>query len=400
MSKIVVLGDAHATSRTWPRLEVYGDTFLAIREIADAARAEGATLVATGDLLHSGIAADTPRCLEEILQATHGLGDIVYAVGNHDRTGAPGGERNPEWVDAVLNRHYVVSDPAGDYAVGDTWWRDEGRVLTVGGVRYAIIHHQPTAAAFEERFRALERGGDGPFDVLVCHQGMDKTLWHRDAHEIVVAELAPRLAGLGCRLCLCGHYHGRGQWEEAGVVFISPGAVVPPLRGESPDPVPAYPVVDLPESGPVRTEWREIVNRREIVRLSAVDAAGREAAIKALTELVARAGESRLPPAIARPVFSLTYRPEPGFRQTLEGIAGDRAHLDLTPLAVAAAPAGEEEERTEELRMGRLLADIDRITAVHLPPGPARDALRAIQRGDNLTDVIEAELARLESAAS
>jgi predicted phosphodiesterase len=397
MPKIVVLGDAHASSRAWPRLEVYGDSFVALREVAGAARSEGATLVATGDLLHSGIAADTPRCLEEIIQATQGLGDIVYAVGNHDRTGAAGGERNPEWVDAVLNRHFTAVDGGCEYAVGDTWWCDECRPIPVRGVRYAVIHHQPSAAAFEEKVRELERrlGGEA-VDVLVCHQGMDRTLWYRDAHEIVVGELGPRLAGMGCRLCLCGHYHGAGQWEAGGVAFVSPGALVPPLRGGD-GGRPRYPVVDLPESGPPLVEWRDIVNVRTVVDMAATDAAGREAALAALSGLAAAAARSSLPAAIARPVFSLAYVPEPGFRQALEGIAGDAVHLHLSPLALPEARAGE--EPSGEDAAGRLLADIERIAAVHLPPGPAREALVAIQRGDSVVDTIERELARLEGGA-
>jgi predicted phosphodiesterase len=393
MTKLAILGDAHVRHRTWPRLELYGDAATALREVVDTAKAEDAVLVCTGDLLEVGVGADTPRCIDELLRATAGVGDAVYAIGNHDRTGAAGGAKNPEWVTAVLNRKHIHHDEMGAFEVGDNWWHEECRVIEVRGVRFVVIHHQISPEAFDEKLKAIEEA-KLEFDVLVCHQGIDKLLRFKGAYEITEADLVPRVAARGCRLVCCGHVHVSEHWTRDGVTIVSPG----PTYAEtfSDDEAPRFPIVTL-EPARVEVEWRELKQQRVVARLFAMseDNSDYDAALARIDALKEEAVLDSLPETVAKPVLSLVYVPRPGFKRMLEERANGEVCLDLTPISDAECLLEEAAPDAGDQPTDELDADIERITALHTLEGPVRDILIAIQRGAEATAVIEQEIAKI-----
>lgn len=396
MAELVIGDDMHLRHNTWPTtgLALFDDSYVALEELRDEAYTRDAGLVFPGDIFDHGISADSPKNLDELIRITRGVGQVIYTVGNHDRTGGSSGGANPEWVE-VVNRKYPHSDETGSYEIGDDWMYEENYIHEMRGVLFACIHHVGGEEDFEAKVRQL-LDLKKEFDVLVIHQAMKELLGVYGAYEVDLDRIGDDLHSAGCRLIIAGHVHASQDWVwQDKITVVSPGESYPKTLDDQMQK--RFPIVTV-DPGRVKVEWKNYERGRIIRHMVATADEEYEMALAEANTLRQIAESSRADIRVRKPVLSLSYVPIPGFKARIVEILGGQVALFEHQLREAKmARATMKSLAAESVSPEATMKEIARITELHTQEGAIREDLMRIQNGESPEAVIE-ERIRKETA--
>jgi DNA repair exonuclease SbcCD nuclease subunit len=400
MAKFIVASDLHIRSKTWARLPLYGDSYVALQEVVELTRQHQAdALILPGDLFSTAFGADTPSNVKELLNITKDVREIVYTVGNHDKTGAPHGSRNPEWVEALdVSRSYYDNALQLEVKLGSVWHYEDGKVYTVAGVKFAVIHHTASVEELQNKLKQLARRR---FDVLVMHQGLKEMISLEGKFEISSGEVAELLADTGVCCVLCGHVHKSKAWEVQAngrvITFISPGATFKETLATTEQDCQAVLLeLDHDAAGKyvVKLTWIPLLNQREIWHKNPLPADAERCLEYAnfIREVGQR--QSGKDPRVSVPVVSFSYVAMPGFLAQLEEAAGDKVCLDITAAQASIL------EFLKELAAGKesvTSTDEDTFPAIaqKYADGLALETLLEVHRGEDPETAISRMLTKI-----
>ena len=384
----------HLRHQSWPTtgLSLHDDSYVVLEELVEEAKNRDAGLIFPGDIFDHGISVDVPKNLQELQRITRGFGQILYTVGNHDRTGGTAGAVNPEWVE-ILNEKYPHADELGEHLIGDDWLYEEGIIHEVRGIRFACIHHAGTQDDFEAKLYQL-LDANNHFDVLICHQAMKELLGVYGAYEFDLELVGNDLHARDCHTVIAGHVHTPESWVwQDKITVVSPGESYPKTLTDS--MAKRYPILHFEEGRDVEVEWKEFERIRRIEHVVATDEEEYGHAIKTAEGLRKLADAESGDPRIRKPVLSMKYVATPGFKANIQNILEDKVALfEFRVGSPKMARATIETLVQDTVSLDATLDEISSVTALHTMEGPVRDDLIRIQNGEDPAAVIEERIGR------
>lgn len=334
-----------------------------------------------------------PAVIQMLMAATAPIKHIVYTVGNHDKTGAASGSKNPEWVE-VLNRGNVlyrnpITGDSVEYA-GTQWHYDEGVVHDIDGVRFCVIHH--TSDPLELKNKLIQLASVN-FDVLVLHQGLVETISLEGKYETTSQDIVDTLRGTGVKLVVCGHIHKAKTWKVGDVQFLSPGATFKGTLDKNEPECSAW-LADFTGGQVILTEV-PLQQQRKRLFLPPLPAEPDKveeyaAIIKQLADSAAAAPESD----IRKPLVSFSYVIMPGVDAALTAAAGDMVCLDISGIIPQVARFIQDREGGGEAGQVTSIVNFPEVAGKYTK-GVALEVLLAVNAGEDPEIAINAGLTKI-----